>query len=209
MALLHKAQLSPTKLEVLNAWVPTQPWYHGGTAPDFQRIASYRFDDPAGKVGLETLLISSGDGPVFQVPVTYREAPLPGGEQSFIGTMDHSVLGQRWVYDACGDPVYATELARTILTGGSEAEQHREVDGVREVVAVDTFVAGSGMPGTDVPALGSVTAASDDTITAIRGADLGLVVLRRLDRSVDTSGAQTLTGTWGSNEDSTVLAFLR
>ena len=40
------------------------------------------------------------------MPVTYRDAPLPGADAWLIGTMDHSVLGKRWVYDGVGDPVY-------------------------------------------------------------------------------------------------------
>jgi len=123
MALLHQADLTPTKLELLAAWLPTRGWYPGptGTAvlPDsapqasleLTRVAGYRFDDPAGEVGVETILVQAGDGPVVQVPLTYRGAPLSDAEAFLVGTTDHSVLGKRWVYDACGDPVYANVLA--------------------------------------------------------------------------------------------------
>ena len=42
-------------------------------------------------------------------------------ESFLIGTTMHSALGKRWVYDGCGDVVYLTALAATILHGGREA----------------------------------------------------------------------------------------
>jgi hypothetical protein len=39
------------------------------------------------------------------------------------------VLGPRWVYDACADPVYAAVLAGAILGGTRQAEELVEVDG--------------------------------------------------------------------------------
>ena len=77
-------------------------------------LGSYRFDDPAGEVGIEALLVRRA-GEVFHLPFTYRGAPLDGAEAHLITTMEHSVLGRRWVYDAAGDPValgcYAAALA--------------------------------------------------------------------------------------------------
>ena len=54
----------------------------------------------------------------LHIPVTYRNAALDGAESALIGTMDHSVLGKRWMYDACHDPVYVRELIRVILDRG-------------------------------------------------------------------------------------------
>ena len=31
MALLHRATLRPTKLDLLTAWLPSQPWFLGPT----------------------------------------------------------------------------------------------------------------------------------------------------------------------------------
>jgi hypothetical protein len=45
-------------------------------------VSAYRFDDPAGEVGIETLLVRRGAGPVLQVPLTYRGAPLAGAEDA-------------------------------------------------------------------------------------------------------------------------------
>ncbi|MHC6222488.1 maltokinase N-terminal cap-like domain-containing protein [Arthrobacter sp. MMS24-S77] len=84
-------------------------------------LGAYRFDDPDGEVGLETHLVSHG-GNVYQVPLSYRGSELAGAEDSLLGTMAHSVLGKRWVYDACADPVYVVELATAMLTGQREAK---------------------------------------------------------------------------------------
>ena len=72
-----------------------------------------RVDDPAGQVGVETILVvdEAGAAPVvYQVPLTYRAAPLDGAQSALVGTMEHSVLGRRWVYDGPHDPVYAAQL---------------------------------------------------------------------------------------------------
>ncbi|MDQ1651477.1 MAG: hypothetical protein QOI35_677, partial [Cryptosporangiaceae bacterium] len=102
MAVLHRAELKPTKLELLAAWLPGRRWFDGPAAA-IERVSSFRFDDPAGAVGIETILVRAGDRPVYQVPLTYRDAPLAGADRWLLGTTDHSVLGQRWVYDGCGD----------------------------------------------------------------------------------------------------------
>ncbi|MGC4856177.1 maltokinase N-terminal cap-like domain-containing protein [Micromonospora sp. DT4] len=71
---------------------------------------AYRFDDPAGEVGIETMLVAAADGPVHQVPLTYRAAPLDDVDEWLVGTTEHSALGRRWVYDGCADPVYAAAV---------------------------------------------------------------------------------------------------
>src|SRR5215207_4007148 len=122
MALLHaNADIVPTKLELLADWLPAQPWFVGD-ASDLHHVGAYRFDDPDGEVGIETHLLRAGDGPLLQVPLTYRAAPLEGAESHLLGTMEHSVLGTRWIYHATGDPAYRAVLATTILTGGTQAE---------------------------------------------------------------------------------------
>ena len=110
MALIHDAVLRPSKTEILSAWAPTQPWFSGENL-EVTRVASFRFDDPDGDVGIETLLVRAGTGPLLQVPLTYRGEPLAGGEAWLIGTLSHSVLGERWVYDAVGDPAYLHAVA--------------------------------------------------------------------------------------------------
>src|SRR5689334_4529206 len=109
MALLHRATPTPSKPELIGAWLPNQPWAAG--LPEVKQIGGFRLDDPAGEVGIEGMLLSSADGAVVvHVPLTYRGAPLAGAEEALLGTTEHSVLGTRWVYDAAADPVYLATL---------------------------------------------------------------------------------------------------
>ncbi|HEV7948497.1 MAG TPA: hypothetical protein VGP24_01895, partial [Glaciihabitans sp.] len=111
MAILHPATVTPTKLELTSGWAPAQSWFVGDRTAELTVVGSFRFDDRDGEVGIETLLVRAGTDAVMQIPLTYRGAPLLGGERWLIGTMDHSVLGPRWVYDAVGDPAYIAETA--------------------------------------------------------------------------------------------------
>lgn len=125
MAVIHKTTLSPTKLELLAPWLPTQPWYvRTEREPELSRVGGFRLDDPQGEVGMEFMVVSdaSGDRPVFyHVPLTYRGAPLDGAEHALIGTTEHGVLGQRWVYDGTHDPVLVAQLL-AFFQGRAEAQ---------------------------------------------------------------------------------------
>jgi hypothetical protein len=215
MALLYRAELHPAKLELLAAWLPRRPWYRGSAAADLRRVASYRFDDPAGEVGIETLLVRAGDGPLLQAPLTYRDAPRDGGDHWLIGTAEHSVLGRRWVYDGCGDPVYAGVLANTILTGAGQAEEFLEVEGRLEHRPSTTSVRGSGVEGADVPAVDALVRVDDGDPTLILTDSLELAVTRILDDPggragrADTSEPPTLTGTWSGQSAPLLLATAR
>lgn len=204
MALIHKATLKPTKLELLAAWLPGRDWYEGKPGAEVVRVAAYRFDDPAGEVGIETLLVREGDGPVYQVPLTYRGAPLDGAEAYLVGTMEHSVLGSRWAYDATGDPVYVAELAKMVYTGAGLAEEYVEVDGRLErrepSMAVTSTASGAAPP---VGALRRVVGA-DPTLIVTEGAELAVV--RRLAAGAAPEGA-ALTGTWPGQPDPLLLAY--
>jgi hypothetical protein len=206
MALLHRADLTPTKLELLAGWLPGRPWFAGPPEGEVVRVAAYRFDDPAGAVGLETMLVRAGDGPVLQVPLTYRGAPLDGAGEWLIGTTEHSVLGRRWVYDACGDPVYTATLARVIHTGGTQAEEFFEVDGRRETRPPGMVVSGSGTGDAPVPAAGTVHRVVDQDPTVIVTEDVELTVLRRLGTTDRVSGP-VLTGTWSDQPLPLPLAY--
>lgn len=120
---IHDATLTPSKLELLADWLPKQEWFFGD-ADDLVRVASYRFVDPDGEVGIESILVRS-KGVTYQVPLTYRPEPLAEAEDSLIGTIEHSVLGTRYVYDAVADPVYLVELMRVIHEGDTEADLSR------------------------------------------------------------------------------------
>ena len=195
----------PGKLELLQAWVPLQPWTGGADTSTLTRLGSYRFDDPDGEVGMETHLLGTADGQVLQVPLTYRGTPRRSAQDSLITTMTHTTLGDRWIYDACGDPVYATALATTILTGGREADLFLATDAglVREVVT--THVHGSGSwSAADVPDLTPPVVSHDGTTTRI---DAG-VVLTVLRVPTAAEGALMLTGTWPGQQIPLLLAAI-
>lgn len=124
MAILHRASITPTKLEIVELWLDRQPW--GGSGP-IEQVGSFRFDDPDGQVGVESLLVRRGDR-VLQVPMTYRGEPLAGAEQHLITTMEHTALGTRWVYEASGDPVAIGCFTRA-LAGEQEQATLQRYDG--------------------------------------------------------------------------------
>jgi hypothetical protein len=235
MALLHRAEIRPTKLELLAAWLPGRSWYEGPASPGVTRVAAYRFDDPEGEVGIETLLVRAGDGPIMQVPLTYRGAPLDSHDHRLVGTMEHSVLGRRWVYDACGDPVYTGVLAEIIRTGAGEAEELVETDGRLERRDPGIAVRGSGTGTPGGPGVGRIVNVQDGDPTVIRTERMELSVVRVLheaDAAEADAGAAgdaaeadaadgdahgggdgdaelTLTGTWTSQSRPLVLARAR
>ena len=204
MAVIHQAQLTPTKLEALSDWLPRQPW--SGVAPGSEVLQAgrFRFDDPAGEVGVETMLVRVGDGPVLHVPLTYRSAPLEGGEPFLVTEMDHSVLGPRWVYDAVGDPVYADVLHRAIRTGGTEADVQVAVEGRFEPGPKFATARGSGSAA-DAPTITEVRPRTDGTTTTVSTAAGDLLVLRV--PGGDVPAGETLTASWGEDR-SAVLAVV-
>lgn len=123
MAIIHRATITPSKLELLEQWLGSEV---AGDAP-LEQVASYRFDDPAGEVGIEALLVTRG-GAVRQAVLTYRAAPLDGAEDHLITTMEHSALGTRWIYDATGDPVAIAAYQRA-LAGQQEQAALEIYDG--------------------------------------------------------------------------------
>jgi Maltokinase N-terminal cap domain len=124
MALFHRATITPTKAEIIADWAPTRPWGQPNAAP-LEVIGSYRFDDPEGRVGMETHLVTAG-GVLLQVPLTYRDEPLEKAEDALITKMQHSVLGTRWVYDGLQDPHYVTMLAEVDSDDATASVLHND-----------------------------------------------------------------------------------
>jgi hypothetical protein len=208
MALIHRASIHPSKRELLDAWLPTRSWYDDRVAGG--PSTAYRLDDPAGEVGLEAFLLavpgSAGEAAVLHVPLTYRSAPLEGAEESLVGTCEHSVLGTRYVYDGCGDPVWVTALASTILTGGHEADELVDIDG--ELVRRDptTRVRGTGAAAdVDLEPV-PVTGRDEGGLTIVTSGALEVVVVRVVGTPV--KAPQVLTG-HGVGMDGSVLAGVR
>lgn len=262
MAHLHHAELRPSKIELIAAWAPTQPWFEGAAsaanavasapaapgaaastpAPNaaasesastatpgddgtaLTKVATFRLDDPEGEVGIETLLVREGEGPVLQVPLTYRAAPLQGAEAALLGTMEHSVLGTRYVYDGVADPVYLAAVASAALTGGRQADEYFEVNGERVFRAPTAEVVGSGDAGSDVPAVAEpreVAVANAPGATVITTKILRVVVARALTpiapdaaslRRLATAGesaSEVLTAIWPEHPEPVPLLLVQ
>jgi len=212
MALIYKSEIRPSKLELVQRWIPAQPWF--ADDPDgLSAHAAFRFDDPEGEVGVESLLLRTAEGAVVQVPLTYRGAPLAGAEAHLVGEMEHSVLGRRWVYDGAGDPACLAAFATAARTGGREAEL--VVDGESERRRPTALVAGSGS-GTGAVAAAAlaspaVSVEGRDSVAAAGGIR---VVLHRYPAPATTSGgaastarpADVITGTWDGQAAPALLA---
>ncbi|MFJ4717244.1 1,4-alpha-glucan branching protein [Streptomyces sp. NPDC088785] len=130
MSIIHRTTITPTKLELLAAWLPEQPWFRGAGAPELAKAGGFRLDDPAGAVGIEFLAVTDVAGPepvTYLVPMTYRGAPLPDAADALIGTVVHGVLGERWVYDGPRDPLLTAQLAA--LVRGDVPAHDQSVDG--------------------------------------------------------------------------------
>lgn len=109
MAVVHPSStIRPTKMELLEAEL-------GGPV---EVLGSYRFDDPAGEVGVEAF-VTRRDGRLHHLVFTYRGAPLEADGARLVSTMEHSELGDRWVYDGTTDPV-ALDCFRRALLGEQE-----------------------------------------------------------------------------------------
>ncbi|MGO4454510.1 CG0192-related protein [Arthrobacter sp. RAF14] len=195
MAVIHRATLTPSKLELLEPWLARQPW--AGTGGNLERLGSYRFDDPDGEVGIEGFLLRHGTETVH-VLLTYRAAPLEGAAEWLIGTMEHSVLGTRWVYDGVGDPVGRDVLLRALRGEQQQAalEVHDDAGAVVQRpepdVRVRTVVAD------DVGAAAPASVSAEDGF-AVAGSGEDRLLVARIP-SVSGPSRRRLVATWADGE---------
>jgi hypothetical protein len=192
MAIIHQATLTPTKLQLLEAWLPGRSWFRGDSV-GLERVGAARFDDPADAVGIEIFLVQAPGGPLTQVPMTYRAAPLDGAEEWLIGTTEHSVLGTRWVYDAVADPVFVAATIHAIRTGGHEAAEIVETpDGpVTREPLMTLRGSGAQAPGTEAEII-----RVDGGDPAVIVTNVGELSVVRLLPTTPPDTTLTLTGTW-------------
>ena len=120
MATVYTAELNPSKKEFVTAWLDKQFW---GGSGEVELIGTYRFDDSSGEVGFEGFVMKREDK-ILHLPVTYRGAPLDGAEDYLIAETQHSVLGERWVYDAMADPVGIHMLNQALAGEIQQADYH-------------------------------------------------------------------------------------
>lgn len=203
MARLHAATLTPTKPELLAAWLPSRPW---ATEGELELIGAFRFDDPEGEVGIETHLVRLADT-IVQVPLTYRSTPLDGAHDALVTQLEHSVLGTRWVYDGVHDPRYVMMVAAASLTGHGQAVGMVELERRWYVVPSPIRLSGGGGGETHAPVDG-FTLVSDDASGALLRSDHHELVLHRR----PTAGVQPpigLRASWDGAPDPVVLAEIR
>ena len=202
MALIHRATLSPTKSEIIAAWLPAQPWSPGGDG-SIELVGAYRFDDPEGRVGLEVHLVRSSDM-LLQVPLVYRDAPVDGLDAHLVGTMEHSVLGQRWVYDGLADPVFIGMFAAAALTGTGQAIGMVDNAGRWTLVPTPVHLEGGGWFHGPVAVDEFSVVSDDDTWAILRNDRLELHVAHR-----PVAGERPpigLTARWPGQVEPVVLA---
>jgi hypothetical protein len=169
-------------------------------------IGSYRFDDPEGRVGMETHLVAA-DGAVVQVPLTYRDEPLPGAEDALITEMQHSVLGTRWVYDGLRDPQLVVMLAAVTMTGQGEALGLAVYDGRWYVAPSNVRIQGGGWTEERVPVDRFELVTDDASASVLENDRFSLTVFRR--PAPGPRPAIGLTATWDEQRDPIVLAEVR
>ncbi|MEM7273808.1 MAG: hypothetical protein AAF547_12060 [Actinomycetota bacterium] len=203
MGLFHKATITPSKPELLAAWVPTQAWCPSSDA-SVEVVGAFRFDDPEYLVGMETMLVSA-DGVLLHVPLTYRNEPLPGAEAALIGEIHHSALGTRVVYDGLGDHRYLTMLAAVTMTGQGEALGMVEVDGRWVVAPTNVRIQGGGW-GLDRVAVDGFQIVGDASGTTVTAANDGFELRFHRRPTPGPRPPIALTATWADQPDGVVLA---
>lgn len=169
-------------------------------------IGSFRFDDPDGRVGIETHLVTAG-GALFQVPLTYRDEPLAGHDDALITEMNHSVLGTRWVYDGLRDPRCVLMLAAVTMTGQGEALGMAVYEDRWYIAPTNVRIHGGGWGMERVPVDGFELVADDGGPAVLRNDRFELTVFRR--PAAGPRPAIGLTATWDGQEHSVVLAEVR
>jgi len=118
------------------------------------------------------------------------------------------VLGTRWIYDACSDAVYVSELVRVILTGASQvALMVQTPDGPVERKST-VHVQGTGSDEALKSPITKVTPERVGTTTRIDTGDYVVVVRHALDEDWTDNASNTLMGTWATMTEPTTLAFL-
>jgi hypothetical protein len=204
MAIVYpQATLTPSKKELMDAWLPSRPWFDGNL--ERKPVGSFRFDDPEGEVGLEGFLLGAEGLPTLFLPLTYRGEELDGAEEHLVGTTEHSELGPRWVYDGCADPVLVSELARAILTGGSGVDNEYDIGNGPEFRPTSAQVRGSGSADS-APEIDEVGCYDEGPLTIVNAGPLELVVARIVGSYVEA--AETLSVTWKGGDD-VVIAGVR
>ena len=207
MSIIHRTTLTPTKMELLSAWLPTRPWYLGTAGPaDPVKAGGFRLDDPRGEVGIEFMVATdqAGERPVtYHVPLTYRASPLAGADDALVGTTEHGVLGQRWVYDGTRDPVLVHQLV-ALIQGSAAAQAQSQSDTPDPTVRVRAAA-----PASLTPAGFTAVDRPNGTLLRIQvsaAAKLSVAISRVLaeDAGLEQKGRGYVTAPWRGPDDTTI-----
>jgi predicted trehalose synthase len=106
----------------LSEWVARQRWFASkGPVPVLHSLGEWSLLTAVAGVRIRTLLVfdaSAGPndsrGTLYQVPLTERTTPLPGGEAALIVS---GTAGAPFIYDAPHDPAFAAALLNLMLHG--------------------------------------------------------------------------------------------
>lgn len=196
MAILHQTTMTPTKRELMTSWLPGRSWYAGlEEVPQLTKAGGFRLDDPHGAVGLEFMAATddSGDEPVtYQVPLSYRGAPLAGGDSALIGTAEHGVLGKRWIYDGTRDPVLVTQMFALLL--GEAEPQAQSISDTADPSVTRSI---TGNIGTLPIEIVSVTDEAHSTDIVVRATATPMPLMLRINRVLRPHAPGIMTGTLG------------
>lgn len=206
MAIFHIATNTPPKPELVAAWVRDQPW---GPATDetVEVLGTFHLDDPEGEVGMQVYLIQAGET-ILQVPLTYRDTPLRGNDEALVGTLTHSVLGTRYVYDGLSDDRFVSVLAGVSACGYGQALGFAQHDGRWFAWPDQLVLQHLGSISGRVPVDRFVVEPTDDIDSVLlRNERLDLVVYRR--PRVRTVAEAGLTTTWQGHSEPVTLVEIR
>jgi hypothetical protein len=197
MAVIHHTTLTPGKLELLSAWLPSQPWYRdAGRAPELDRAGGFRLDDPDGEVGLEFMAVTdAATGTTYHVPLTYRSDARPGVDHGLIITAEHGVLGRRWVYDGAYDPVLAAQLT-ALIQGQAEPQAQRISNTPDPTVTTGPSLADAPLAVTGAPSVASTGEGTELRVPVAGGGTAVLQINRVLQPGDGHGSGAGVSATW-------------
>jgi len=205
MAIFQIATNAPPKSEIIAEWIRTQPWRPTDDVP-VELLGGFHLDDPEGEVGMQVFVVQAGDT-LLQVPLTYREAALAEPPDAFIATMEHSVLGTRFLHDGLRDERFTMVLAGVTAAGYGQALGFAKHDdrwlSVPDELTVTTTGTLTGRRMVDQLAIQS----SEDELVVLANGSIELTIYRQLiDRPMPPIA---LTTTVPGHPSPLVLASLR